>query len=136
MNRALLILSVLLLALVLAILWWAQSGQEQLAAVLVIKQLTIASLLLLVLGFVLWLIKSLFDSSTSFNEPESLTMRVSEDRDNKRGRAALTNMPPLPESALEARVDTQAEIDRIRAMIAEDPEKFARIVKRWIGSGE
>ncbi len=37
---------------------------------------------------------------------------------------------------LAAQVDTQAELDQIRAMIAQDPEKVAQIVNRWIGSSD
>jgi flagellar biosynthesis/type III secretory pathway M-ring protein FliF/YscJ len=37
---------------------------------------------------------------------------------------------------LVAPLDTQAELDEIRAMIAKDPEKVAQIVKRWIGSSD
>lgn len=130
------ILSVLLLSLVAAILWWAQTGQGHSGAVLVIKQLTIALLLLLALGFVLWLMKSLLDSSASFNEPESLTMRVRDGEDDKHSLQALVDRPPPAAAERQQQVDTQAELDRIRAMIADDPEKVARIVERWIGVSE
>lgn len=136
MNRALLILSVLLLALVAAILWWAQAGQEQNSAVMVIKQLTIAVLLLLALGFVMWLMKNLLDSSNSFNESESLTMSVRDGKDETKGSLPEGERLPPMSADLVAQVDTQAELDQIRAMIADDPEKVAQVVKRWIGSSD
>jgi flagellar biosynthesis/type III secretory pathway M-ring protein FliF/YscJ len=136
MNRAFLILSVLLLTLVAAILWWAQAGQEQSLAVMVIKQLTIAVLLLLVLGFVLWLMKNLLDSSNSLNESESLTMRVRDGKDETKGPLPVGGGLPPMSADLVAPLDTQAELDEIRAMIAKDPEKVAQIVKRWIGASD
>jgi flagellar biosynthesis/type III secretory pathway M-ring protein FliF/YscJ len=136
MNRAFLILSVLLLALVAATLWWAQVGQEQSSAVLVIKQLTIAVLLLLALGFVMWLMINLLDSSNSLNESESLTMRVRDGKDETKGSLPVGERLPPMSADLLAQVDTQAELDQIRAMIAQDPEKVAQIVKRWIGSSD
>lgn len=136
MNRAFLILSVLLLTLVAAILWWAQAGQEQSSTVMVIKQLTIAVLLLLALGFVMWLMKNLLDSSNSLNESESLTMRVRDGKDEIKGTLPVGERLPPMSADLVAQVDTQAELDRIRAMIAQDPEKVAQIVNRWIGSSD
>lgn len=136
MNRAFLILSVLLLALVAAILWWAQAGHEQTGAVVVIKQLTIAVLLLLALGFVMWLMKGVLENSNSLNESESLTMRV-RDGENENGVALPIEKRLPPGSAdLAAQVDTQTELDQIRAMIAQDPEKVAQIVNKWIGSSD
>jgi flagellar biosynthesis/type III secretory pathway M-ring protein FliF/YscJ len=136
MNRAFMILSVLLLTLVAAILWWAQSGQGQSSAVMVIKQLTIAVLLLLALGFVMWLMKNLLDSSNSLNESESLTMRVRDGKDETKVPLPVGEVLPPMSADLVAPLDTQAELDEIRAMIAKDPEKVAQIVKRWIGASD
>jgi len=140
MNRAFVTLVVLMVLLVALIVLWAQTGQQHDGAVVIIKQSTIAVLLLLALGMVLGLMKRLLDSSISLNERESLSMRVSEGKDSKRaGQVPAGGMPP-PASASDthndAHIDTQAEIDQIRALIAEDPEKVAQIVKRWIGAGE
>ena len=136
MTRAFLMLCVLLLTLVAAILWWAQSGQGQSSAVIVIKQLTIAMLLLLALGFVMWLMKNLLDSSNSLNESESLTMRVRDGKDETKGALPVGERLPPMSADLAAQVDTQAELDKIRAMISQDPEKVAQVVKRWIGSSD
>ncbi len=137
MTRVFAVLCMVLLFLVAAILWWAQTGSGQYAGVLVIKQLTIASLFILVLVFVLWLMKTLLDAASLQNESESITMRIRDNNNEEGLRAPLIDSAPvMPSEQVEAEIDTQAELDRIRVMIARDPEKVAQVVNRWIDAHE
>lgn len=145
MSRAFVTLGVLMVLLIALIVLWTQTGQQHGGAVVIIKQSTIAVLLLLALGMVLGLMKRLLDTTISLDARESLSMRVSEGKDSKRAGQLPAGDMPAPASASmdthnnahnNAHIDTQAEIDQIRALIAEDPEKVAQIVKRWIGPSE
>ncbi len=110
-------------------------GASWIAALSVLAVVAVL-VLLLALGFVLWLMKNLLDSSNSLNESESLTMRVRDGKDETKGPLPVGGGLPPMSADLVAPLDTQAELDEIRAMIAKDPEKVAQIVKRWIGASD
>ena len=63
-------------------------------------------------------------------------MRVRDGKEETDGVLPVAVKLPPVSAEVVAQVDTQAELDQIRAMIAEDPEKVAQIVKRWIGSSD